>query len=91
MDKLTILKASSNAAACELDGGAAVLDLSTGVYFKLNSTASYFYSILEQPISLSVAIQKMTDHFDVDELVLESDIRLLADDLLNKGLIVIEG
>lgn len=66
------------------------MDLTSGVYFKLNSTASFFFSILEQPTSYLSALAQMQDHFDVDSEVLKMDCDVLANELLEKGLIVIE-
>lgn len=86
----SIINASADVAACELDGGAALIDLKSGDYFKLNETAHFFWSLIGTPRSLKDIMTAMADHYDVDAAVLDADVRALVADLSQQGLIVVE-
>lgn len=85
-----VVKRAPQLAACELDGGSAVIDLTTGSYFKLNSSAAFIYSLLDAPKSFGAILSAMSDHFDAEDSVLDADLRQLVTQLTSEGLIVIE-
>jgi hypothetical protein len=86
----TVIAASNELAFCDLDEGKALIDLSTGAYFKLNSTASYFCSLVAKPQVFGNVISEMSTHFDVDPRVLETDLIQLIDTLAAQGLISVK-
>ncbi|ESQ81412.1 hypothetical protein AEAC466_21520 [Asticcacaulis sp. AC466] len=73
--------------ACELDGGAALLDLKSGSYFRLNQTGSFVWSLLESPRAFGELFDAMAGHFDVDAEILSQDLKALIGSLLERGLI----
>jgi hypothetical protein len=73
--------------ACELDGGAALLDLKSGSYFRLNQTGSFVWSLLDSPRAFGEVFDAMAGHFDVDAEILGRDLKSLVDSLVERGLI----
>ena len=77
--------------ACDLDGGAALLDLNTSTYFKLNGTASFIWEKLgERPMNADMLADELIQVYDVDKAVCLPDIQNVLQELASAKLIAVE-
>ncbi len=67
---------------------AILLDLTTGTYFTLNPVGAVIWRALEAGDSVDAIVATVLAEFDADEPVVREDIRLLLDDLVDKGLVL---
>jgi len=81
------LVASTDQVSCDLGGEAAMLHLKTGVYYGLNPVGARIWSLIQEPITFSELHEILTDEYDVDPVVLESDLRNLLSELAEQDLI----
>ncbi len=65
----------------------ALLDPKSGQYFTLNQTGSVVWQHLDRPRSMQDIVQIITEKFDIDPSVCESDIKELITQLNDAGLI----
>lgn len=88
LDKSAAFTPSADVVSCELDGGAALLDLSASTYFKLNSTASLVWTCLEaRPHTLDDLIGAVTKEFDVEPERCAADLETVLSSFLEAGLV----
>jgi|ERR1051326_4951226 hypothetical protein len=82
----TTIVASAQQVFCDLDGEAAILNLVNGVYYGLDPVGTRVWNLLQQPRTLIELRDILIAEYDVDAVLLESDIRnllsLLADNQL---------
>ncbi len=64
-----------------------VLNLQTGRYCGLNSTATRFWELVAEGASVSDAVDRLVEEFDVERAELEADLGALIEELLRLGLI----
>lgn len=68
-----------------------VLNLETGLYHGLNPTAGRMLEALIQEDSFAEAARSLSGELDVAQAILLDDLTGLVDQLLERGLIVVEG
>lgn len=66
-----------------------VLNLDTGQYHGLNPTAGRMLEVLQDSESVGDAVEQLAGEFGQSRETLETDVRQLCADLLNRGLIEI--
>ena len=71
----------------ELSGGAVLLNLTSGVYYGLDSVGTRVWSLLTQDQPMSAICATLLDEFDVAPDVLERDVLKLVSELCEKSLI----
>jgi hypothetical protein len=64
-----------------------MLDMESGFYFGLNTIASAIWQHLKEPIGWDELIDLLTQTYDVDRDVCETDTRELIGRMLEKGII----
>ncbi len=64
-----------------------MLDMESGFYFGLNSVASIIWGMMEKGISFKDLCDQLTEQFDVERALCESDTQELIDQLLEKKII----
>jgi hypothetical protein len=89
VDLLTTILASPETVFTELDGGAAILDLKSGSYFKLNSTGTYVWSLLQEPRTIEELSKFMQDRFNVAKDQVDVDLSTLIGELTKHELVTI--
>jgi len=88
LDKSAAFAPISDVVSCELDGGAALLDLRSSSYFKLNSTASAVWTLIEKsPQTLDSLVKSITDQFEVDTDRCAADLEAVLSSFLEAELI----
>jgi hypothetical protein len=67
-----------------------VLNLDSGMYHGLNSTAARMLEVLAESSSVQVAIPALAGEFEQPEELIQRDILMLCQSLSERGLIVTE-
>jgi hypothetical protein len=88
LDGITVV-ASGDHVACDLDGDAVILHLSTGTYFGLNAVASQVWKLIQSPATASAICEILLEEYDVNRDACEQDMLALLEDLSAKGLVVL--
>ncbi len=76
--------------ACELDGGAALLDLRTSLYFSLNSVGGVLWQALQTPATLDDLVLVVADKFEVSAETCRNDVDVYLRDLAARHLISVQ-
>lgn len=71
----------------ELNGEAVILDLASERYFGLDEVGTRFWQLLNDDPSVQAAYDLLCREYDVEASRLETDLLLLAGNLLDAGLI----
>jgi hypothetical protein len=79
--------ASKDVVVCELDSGAALLDLKSGSYFNLNSTTNFIWSNIAEPARVRSLTEKLLEKYDTDAEIIENDLIKILNDLSEFGLV----
>lgn len=81
---------SENVVAKNLDGEFVLLDVSSSTYFGLNPIGSRIWELIsEQPRSPESVARIIAGEYDAEEAEVGADVLALAQDLLEKGLVVV--
>lgn len=81
------LRIPNGVAYREFDGQAVVLNLTTGMYYGLNPTATVAWTLLEQGRASAEIVSEIAARFDVSEATALADLNALVSDLASKGLL----
>jgi hypothetical protein len=84
------LLSSPDVVSCDLEGVSALLDLRTGEYFSLNETGTYLWSLISQPIAYTEIVAKMLETYDVPEAQLVEDLNIIALEMSERKLILLD-
>lgn len=84
-DRLT---ASSNVHCREFDGELVILDLESGQYFALDGAGVRIWEALAAGKSLAEVAQDVAGEYDVPESAAATDCLHLAQDLVDRGLLL---
>jgi Coenzyme PQQ synthesis protein D (PqqD) len=71
-----------------IDGEAIIIDLSTGMYFSLDSVGGRIWALLAQQASLEEITTRLHAEYEVDAEVAREDLENLVTQLLSENLIV---
>ncbi len=86
----TKVTVSDNAISTPVPGGAVILDPASGHYFGLEGVSVRAWELLAGSATLATLVGSITAEFDVDHATCEQDIRRLLEELVERGLVVIE-
>lgn len=79
--------AEEEVVACDLEGGAALLDLRSSTYFSLNPVAAVVWQTLATPVSADHLVEEVLKAFDAPRATIEGDIDAVLGDLSRLKLI----
>jgi hypothetical protein len=86
----SVVVAATEQISCDLSGEAAILDLSSGVYYGLNQTGAFLWSQLKEPVSVMTLRDAMLAEFEVDAVHCERDLLRLLTELVGRGLVEVQ-
>jgi len=89
-DDRTTVRPSDTVLACELGGGAALLDTEAGAYFSLNRVGAALWSQIERSATVPSLLGFIIETFDVTEATARQDLDALIASLAEHRLIRIE-
>lgn len=86
----SIIRRGADQISCDLDGGAAILQVVSGSYFGLDDVGSFVWEVLANPATFSDLASRIVDEFDVERSRCEADLRALLVELEGEKLIEID-
>ena len=84
----TILVAAENQVSCDVDDEAALLNLSSGVYYGLDPMGAYIWKLVQTPTTVGELRARLLTEYEVDEEVLQRDLFTFVKEMSAAGLIV---
>lgn len=85
-DESTVVRSESHLSAT-LDDEAVLLDSKSGMYYGMNEVGTRMWEQLESPTSIAELRRMLTAEYDVDEDIVDSDIREFILDLVEADLV----
>lgn len=73
--------------ACKLDDGNALLDLSSGEYYRLNSTGAFVWECVGDGLNVCEIADRVVSEYDVDYDRSLTDVTTVCNSLLSAGLV----
>ena len=90
LDGQSVVCPGDGVLACDLAGGAALLDTESGTYYALNDVGAAIWALIAQSATISSLEKYITDTFDVTEATAHRDLDGLIGSLAEHGLVRIE-
>ena len=82
-----LFAAAPDVIACELEGGAALLDLRTSHYFSLNSVGAVLWQALQTPTSPERLSETVAEHFEITADACRADVEAYLGQLHTRQLV----
>lgn len=82
-----IVLAAADQVSCAVGTDAAILQLSTGVYYTVNPAGSRVWQLLARPITVGEILDMLLAEYDVEPARCERDLLALLERLAAEGLI----
>lgn len=79
---------SPDCVACDVEGGLAILNLKTNLYFGLDEVGAEVWGLLQEPATLPELAMSISSDFEVALDVCQADIARLLDQMAESGLVV---
>jgi hypothetical protein len=76
---------------CDLKGEAAILNLSSGIYYGLDEVGATVWGLLSEPRQVAELRDLLVEQFEVDADQCSRDLMALLHDLSRNGLIEVTG
>ena len=57
-------------------------------YFSINSTGSFIWDLLENPIEFDFMLEKVLSNFEVSEKICRNEIHSFLYEIYNKGMVI---
>ena len=73
-----------------LNGEVVILNMKDDVYYGLDQVGGRIWNLIQEPITFGKIIQKLLEEFDVEDQQCSADVLGLLEDMLSKGLIVVQ-
>jgi hypothetical protein len=86
----SIVVASLDQVSCELGQEAAILNLSTSVYYGLDSVGARVWRLLQKPHRVTDLREALVTEYDVDPVQCEQDLIVLLGRMREEGLIEVK-
>lgn len=90
LDERSVVSARDTVVSCELDGGAALLDLTSSKYFSLNEVGRLVWEAIQSPTSLSSLADEVTSRYAVSREACMADLDRLVSRMVEAGLVNVE-
>ena len=88
MTDTTVLSRREGLMAADMDGSAVMMDIMTGKYYNLGQVGGRIWELLEEPMTLSALVKKLTAEYDVSADRCRADIIPFLAKLVNSGLLL---
>lgn len=72
----------------EVSGEMVLLDSRTWTYLDFDDIGSRIWVLLNDPLTLSVLVDKLTEEFEVDSMACRRDTETFLQDLIEKGVVI---
>ena len=88
MTDRTVLSRRAGLMTADMNGSAVMMDIMTGKYYNLGEIGGRIWEILEEPMTVTALVGKLTDEYDVSAKQCRADIEPFLTKLLAQGLLV---
>ena len=85
----SIVVATKDQVSADLSGEAAILNLTSGIYYGLNEVGASIWKIIQEPKIVREIKETILHEFDVEPDQCEADVMALLNELLSRGLVEI--
>ena len=83
----TILSRRAGLMTADMNGSAVMMDIMSGKYYNLGSVGGRIWELLEEPMTVSALVEKLTAEYDVSAELCLADILPFLTKLLERGLL----
>ena len=90
MTDTTILSRREGLMTADMNGSAVMMDIMTGKYYNLGEVGGRIWELLEEPMTVTALVEKLTAEYDVTAEACRSDIEPFLNKLLSQNLLVAE-
>lgn len=90
IDRDSQLSLSPSLVSTSIPGEVVILDPSAGRYFSLEGVGPRAWELLQGSTTIATLVQTIVAEYDVDAATCERDVRRLLDDLVGRGLVLVE-
>lgn len=80
---------SHDQVSCDLDGEAAIVNLTNGVYYGLDTVGARVWNLMREPVTLDQLLDSLLADYAIDRATLELDLRRFVNQLAEQGLVEI--
>jgi hypothetical protein len=87
LSELSVVSAAKEQVWCDLGDEAAILHLTSGVYYGLNETGARIWTLLQEPRLVCEIRDALVKEYDLDPDRCERDLLALLDELASAALI----
>ena len=88
MTDTTVLSRRSGLMTADMNGSAVMMDIMTGKYYNLGEVGGRIWEILEEPMTVTALVGKLTDEYDISANQCRADIEPFLSTLLERGLLL---
>lgn len=88
MTDTTVLSRRDGLMTADMDGSAVMMDITTGKYYNLGTIGGRIWELLEEPMTVTALVGRLTDEYDVSAKQCRTDIEPFLSKLLERGLLV---
>ena len=85
----TVVCAGSDQMSCDLNGEAAILQLSSGSYFGLDEVGARVWRSLQDSTSVGEIVRELIEEYEVGEEACRGDVVNLLAEMIEAGIVVI--
>ena len=90
IDDTAIASRGENMITAEVGEESVLLDIDTGYFFQLNTSASLIWTLLETPLSMGELCARLEKKFAVEAETCRSDVLEFVVDMRDRGLVEIK-
>ena len=90
MTDTTVLSRRMGLMTADMNGSAVMMDIMSGKYYNLGEVGGRIWELLEEPMTVTALVQKLTAEYDVSAQQCRTDIEPFLNTLLDRGLLVAE-
>ena len=84
----TVLSRRMGLMTADMNGSAVMMDIMSGKYYNLGEVGGRIWELLEEPMTVTALVQKLTAEYDVSAQQCRADIEPFLNTLLDRGLLV---
>ena len=88
MTDTTVLSRRMGLMTADMNGSAVMMDIMSGKYYNLGEVGGRIWELLEEPMTVTALVQKLTAEYDVSAAQCRADIEPFLNTLLDRGLLV---
>ena len=88
MTDRTVLSRREGLMTADMNGSAVMMDIMTGKYYNLGEIGGRIWELLEEPLTLTALVDKLTAEYDVSAKQCRADIEPFLNTLLERGLLL---